>query len=216
MKLPLMSRWIGWLAFAAFILTTIAVGLQVGALKLQPDVANAALNLLGTYGVIALVVERTLEVFISAWRGKVTSQLFVAFESARRRLEAAPHVFSWQQAVEERERSLTDFRVETQRIALRAGVVLGLLISAVGFRTLDIFVPMPSSGLPLVLFTIVDMAVTAGMIGGGSDAVHKLMKAVTGFLDATRSAQAKLSTSNSGALRMPSDIPAVTPGPPQP
>lgn len=215
MKVPPLSSWVGWLAFAAFILATIAVGLQVGALKRQPDVASAALKLLGTYGVIALVVERTLEVFVSAWRGKVTSQLFVTVESARRRLEAAPHVFSRQQTVEEHERSLTDYRVQTQRIALRAGVVLGLLISAIGVRTLDIFVAMPSAGLPLVLFTIVDLALTAGMIGGGSDAVHKLMKAVTGFLDATRSAQAKLSTSDPGALRTPTDIPAVTPGPPQ-
>lgn len=216
MRTPL-SPWVGWLAFAALILGTVAIGLQVGALERKPDVASVALKLLGTYGVIALVVERTLEVFISAWRGKVTSQLFVAVESARRRLEAAPHVFSRQQAVEEHERSLTDYRVQTQRIALRAGVVLGLLISAIGVRTLDIFVAMPPSGsLPHFLFTVIDLTVTAGMIGGGSDAVHKLMKAVTGFLDATRSAQAKLTTGDPGALRTPTDIPSVTPGPPQP
>ena len=56
----------------------------------NPNVAGAVLQLLGTYGVLALVVERTLEVFIGAWRGRVTGQLFVAVESAQRRLEAAP------------------------------------------------------------------------------------------------------------------------------
>ncbi len=207
---------LGWVAFAAVVVASITLGLQVGALERKPNVASSALQLLGTYGVLALVVERTLEVFISAWRGQVTGQLFVAVETARRRLEAAPHSFSQQQVVEEHERSLTDYRIETQRIALRAGVILGLLISAIGIRTLDVFVAMPSSGLTLVLFMIIDLSVTAGMIGGGSDAVHKLMKALTGFLDATHRAQAKLTTGNLAALRTPNDIPAVTPGPPQP
>lgn len=216
MRTPL-SPWVARIAFLAVIVASVLIGLHVGALERKPNSASAALQLLGTYGVIALVVERTLEVFISAWRGQVTTQLFVAVESARRRLEAAPTSFSRQQAVEEHERSLTDYRVHTQRIALRAGVTLGLLISAIGLRTLDIFVAVPPAGAPHVLFTILDMVVTAGMIGGGSEAVHKLMKAVTGFLDATRSAQAKLTTGDLGALRTPiTDIPSVTPGPPKP
>lgn len=205
---------LGWLAVAAVALISVVIGLQVGALERKPDVAGAVLQLLAAYGVLALVVERTLEVFIGAWRGRVTGQLFVAVESARRRLEAAPQSYSRQQAVEENERSLTDYRVQTQRIALRAGVVLGLLISAIGVRTLDLVVAMPSAGVPLVLFTILDLLVTAGMIGGGSDAVHKLMTAVTGFLDATRSAQSKLTAGDAAALRAPTDVPALTPGPP--
>jgi hypothetical protein len=213
---PRRRHALGWLAFAAVALVSVSIGLQVGALERKPNLAGAVLQLLGAYGVLALVVERTLEVFIGAWRGRVTGQLFVAVESARRRLEAAPNSYGRQQAVEENERSLADYRAQTQRIALRAGVLLGVLIAATGIRTLDLLVATPSAGAPLILFTMLDLLVTAGMIGGGSDAVHKLMSAVTGFLDVTRSAQSRLAVSDAAALRAPTDIPPVTPGPLQP
>lgn len=144
---PFLIGNVGRIAFLAVVLGSVLIGLRVEALELKPSVAKAALQLLGTYGVLALVVERTLEVFISAWRGQVTTKLFVAVESARRRLEAAPHSFSRQQTVEENERALTEYRFQTQRVALRAGVILGLLISAAGLRTRDLFVTTPPEAL---------------------------------------------------------------------
>lgn len=195
----------------------IAIGLNAGVLDRKPVDLAAVLRLLGTYGVLALVVERTLEVFISAWRGQVTGQLFSAVESARRRLEAAPQSFGLQQAAAETDRALSDYRGTTQRIALRAGVVLGLLIAATGIRTLDLFVAVPTDVASLVLYTFLDLVVTAGMIGGGSDAVHKLMSAVTGFLDATRDATQRSAGRDAAAPLTPSspEIPPLTPGPPK-
>lgn len=195
----------------------IMIGFNVGILERKPVDLGAVLRLLGTYGVLALVVERTLEVFISAWRGQVTGQLFSAVESARRRLEAAPHSFGLQQAAAETDRALVDYRGTTQRIALRAGVVLGLLIAATGIRTLDLFVAVPTDVAPLLLYTLLDLVVTAGMIGGGSDAVHKLMSAVTGFLDATRSAALRSAARDGTAQLSPNspEVPPLTPGPPR-
>lgn len=196
---------------------TIAIGFNVAVLERKPFDLAAVLRLLGTYGVLALVVERTLEVFISAWRGQMTGQLFSALESARRRLEAAPHSFGLQQAAAETDRALADYRATTQRIALRAGVVLGLLIAATGIRTLDLFVAVPTDVLALPLYTLLDLVVTAGMIGGGSDAVHKLMSAVTRFLDATRSAAPRSAARDAIAALTPNspEIPPLTPGPPR-
>jgi hypothetical protein len=195
----------------------IMIGFNVGVLERKPFDLASVLRLLGTYGVIALVVERTLEVFISAWRGQVTGQLFSAVESARRRLEAAPHSFGLQQAAAERDRALADYRGTTQRIALRAGVVLGLLIAATGIRTLDLFVAVQTDFAPRLLYTLLDVVVTAGMIGGGSDAVHKLMSAVTRFLDATRSAAPRSAARDAIAAPTPNspEIPPLTPGPPR-
>jgi hypothetical protein len=34
--------------------------------------------------------------------------------------------------------------------------------------------------------TIVDVVITAGLIGGGSDGIHKLVSVITDYLDATR------------------------------
>jgi hypothetical protein len=199
------------------VVVAIMIGFNVGVLERKPFDLASVLRLLGTYGVLALVVERTLEVFISAWRGQVTGQLFSAVESARRRLEAAPHSFGLQQAAAERDRALADYRGTTQRIALRAGVVLGLLIAATGIRTLDLFVSVQTDFAPRLLYTLLDVVVTAGMIGGGSDAVHKLMGAVTRFLDATRSAAPQSAGSDATAAPIPNspEIPPLTPGPPR-
>jgi hypothetical protein len=198
-------------------MVAIAIGFSVGILERKPFDLAAVLRLLGTYGVLALVVERTLEVFISAWRGQVTGQLFSAVESAWRRLEAAPHSFGLQQAAAETVSALADYRGTTQRIALHAGVVLGLLIAATGIRTLDLFVAMPADVAPLLLYTLLDLVLTAGMIGGGSDAVHKLMSAVTGFLDATRNAAQRSAAQDGTAPLTPSspEIPRLSPGPPR-
>lgn len=203
--------------YAVGAVAAIAIGFNVGILERKPVDLAAVLSLLGTYGVLALVVERTLEVFIGAWRGQVTGQLFSAVESARRRLEAAPHSFSLQQAAAETDRALADYRGKTQRIALRAGVVLGLLIAATGIRTLDLFVAVPRDVAPLLLYTLLDLVVTAGMVGGGSDAVHKLMSAVTGFLDATRNAAPRSAVRDAAAPLTTNspEIPPLTPGPPE-
>ena len=140
----------------------------------------------------------------------------------RRRISAAssqtaPHSFGLQQAAADTDRALADYRGATQRIALRAVVVLGLLIAATGIRTLDLFVAVPTDVAPLLLYTLLDLVLTAGMIGGGSDAVHKLMSAVTGFLDATRN-HAQRSAARDGAAPLTSnspEIPPLTPGSPR-
>lgn len=200
-------------ALVAAVVTVI--GVNVGALERKPVDLASVLRLLGTFGVLALVVERTLEVFISAWRGHTTGQLFSAVESARRRLEAAPQSFGLQQAAAETDRSLADYRGMTQRIALRAGVVLGLLLAACGIRTLDMFVAAPSDVAPLLLYTLLDVVVTAGMIGGGSDAVHKLISAVTRFLDATPKTPLRSAVHGGAApLTQFHEIPPLSPGPP--
>jgi hypothetical protein len=214
-----MSTRVVFKAIVGVVVAVVAVmiGFNVGVLERKPVDLASVLRLLGTYGVLALVVERTLEVFISAWRGQVTGQLFSAVESARRRLEAVPHSFGLQQAAAESDRALADYRGTTQRIALRAGVVLGLLIAATGIRTLDLLVAVPTDFAPRLLYTLLDVVVTAGMISGGSDAVHKLMSTVTRFLDATRSTAPRSAARDAIAAPTPNspEIPPLTAGPPR-
>lgn len=91
------------------------------SLFLSVDLA-AVLSLLGTYGVLALVVERTPR---PHWRvaGATTAAPAPSNQASP---EAAPHSFSLQQAAAETDRALAEEVAARQRIALRAGVVLGL------------------------------------------------------------------------------------------
>ena len=45
----------------------------------------------------------------------------------------------------------------------------------------------PPAGSPQALVvTMVDVVITAGLIGGGSDGIHKLVSVITDYLDAIR------------------------------
>ena len=53
---------------------------------------------------------------------------------------------------------------------------------------LELLAPPPlATGTPQqLLVTIVDVVITAGLIGGGSDGIHKLVSVITDYLDAAR------------------------------
>src|SRR5262245_34664122 len=79
--------WIVSVALGGFAL---AIGLYAKSITLRPFAAADVLRLLGSLGVVALLIERTIEVSIGVWRGKVTDRLFSAAESAKLALISEP------------------------------------------------------------------------------------------------------------------------------
>ena len=75
-------------------------------------------------------------------------------------------------------------RAETMRYTLKISLVVGILISAAGIRTLEHMIQATS---PVVtqgkLFTVMDIAITSGLIAGGSDGIHKLTTVLTNYLE---------------------------------
>jgi hypothetical protein len=159
------------------------VGAATVAVGLEADAPAIALRQLGTLVVLALFVERALEVYVSVWRERDRRRLDRAH---RDELEADPPDPG---RVAAAARALGDHRAETQRLALLGGLFLGVLIALAGVRVLAEIVtgvPADTPALQRVLLGGIDVLVTGGLIGGGAEALHKLMMVVTSGLDATR------------------------------
>ena len=178
-----MERNIGriWLALLALALAVLVfafgdslkpVGTKEGAAPFL-----TALTQLGILYVVALFVERSLEVFIKAWRQSGKSRLEVKAQSAEEGTK------------EEAEKELEEYRAGTQRRALLVGLTLGALVSLSGVRLLGpIFEFEGADGWSFqqAVFQFTDIIVTAGLIAGGSKTVHELMALVDNFLKASR------------------------------
>ena len=184
------------------ILLLIALSLPLWAAPMLPSLANSdaasIVRLLGILFVIALFLERALEVFITTWRGPEADSLELDVQAARSvaetKAKANPPVSP--QALDEATAALKAaqkaeiaYRSGTQRLALWTGLILGVLISAIGFRTLghlidaESFSQMPS--LQKAVFKVMDCLITGGLIGGGSEGIHKLTQVYTEFMDAS-------------------------------
>jgi hypothetical protein len=184
-----------WVVLAALLLGGLVLGAKVGFLTPKAFGAGDITKLLGRFFVLALFVERTLEVFITAWRGKETVQRENELKAAKESVLLSPPDPSDPQVIKDKANWLAAYKCETQAIALRSALVLGILIAAVGVRSFNIFVEEPAlpqpaqwfSQLQLGTFHVLDVLVSGGIIGGGSDAIHKMMNVITEFLDATAS-----------------------------
>ena len=139
---------------------------------------------------VSLLIERTLEVFIATWRGPATDARDAAVQRALQAAQA-PNVAPPAKPLQE-EIDRDKYRADTRRIALTAGVCLGVVVSAVGIRALGQFA-MPgaldalrsSHPTQASVFTALDIVLTGAVVGGGSDGLHKIISAFTSVADAT-------------------------------
>ncbi len=82
----------------------------------------------------------------------------------------------------------------TRKMALWMALVVGVLLSGVGIRSLETFVNLRDlAGQPpifyggqLFIFRSLDTLLTGGLIAGGSEGIHKLTQVFTTFLEETR------------------------------
>ena len=134
-----------------------------------------ALNMLGVLYILAVFVERSLEVVINLWRQDEKSVLVQNVESVNDNDKP------------EARKKLEDYKSCTQRLALFAGLALGILVSLSGVRLLgQIFELATESSFQLTAFMFADIVVTTGLIAGGSTTIHELTKFIEDFLKASR------------------------------
>ena len=169
-----------WVVLMALVLAIIlfSQGSSWGPITI-PDEAEpfqTALIQLGILYIIALFVERSLEVLIKVWRegekGSREERVRLANEGAR--LEAEQH--------------LSEYKAGTRRWALLGGLTLGIMVSLAGVRLLGpIFASeLPNEQYQKALFHFTDVILTGGLIAGGSATIHQLMALVDDFLKASR------------------------------
>ena len=175
-----MEKNIGKIWIALVILAVVIViwlqGENLKAIDIKPGEAPflIALTQLGILYIVALFVERALEVLIKAWR-----------QGGKIRIEQDGNL----QNKEEAEKKLNEYKTGTQRRALLVGLSLGILVSLSGVRLLGpIFQSVGVEGwtFQVAVFHFTDIVITAGLIAGGSSTIHELMALIDDFLKASR------------------------------
>jgi hypothetical protein len=134
---------------------------------------------------IALFIERSLEIFITVWRGGKADELQHYLEKAIALPDSDAQKATKVQAANE---ALSNYKFQTQQVALPSALILGILISAVGVRGLGNLADLDKlSDHPTqrYLFNLADVLLTGALVGGGSDFVHKVITTFTGLMDAT-------------------------------
>jgi hypothetical protein len=196
----------------ALTVLALAVYRTPGPIAFKPVVAGDVLQLLMLLFVIALFLERALEVFINTWRGARSGTLDHNVQDAQQAvadLTAVPEAkrnAAWQGEADwaaaylsNARRDVTAYKTRTKQVALQTSFIGGLLVSAVGMRSIEMLVNpdafkalAATNPFQVSAFHLVDVALTGLVLAGGSDAIHKIMQVYTNFMDATsKKAQAK-------------------------
>ncbi len=140
---------------------------------------------LAPLALVALFIERSLEVFITVWRGGRAGELQHDVDNATALPDSDPNKIPRLQAANI---AFNTYKFATQQIALPSALVLGILISAVGVRGLGNFADLDKltdHPTQKYLFNAADVLLTGALLGGGSDFVHKVITTFTDLMDAT-------------------------------
>jgi hypothetical protein len=131
---------------------------------------------------VALFIERVIEVFVTSWRA----------QAARKLEQQAAFVGSAKSAADPptaAQVKVTEYKSRTQRIAFFAGTAIGVMLAALGVRMLGLFVdPAAFKALPLAqqrLFNTADVLLTGAVLGGGADVLHQLVLVFTNFMESS-------------------------------
>ena len=180
-----------WLFPAALVACSAVAAWHASAftgLAFKPFRAEEIVGNLTALFLISVFLERALEVFVSSWRDGDRRKLEHEIAHALADAKAAPAPEA-ERRVLQRRQDLADFKAQTARWSLMCGLVAGAVIALAGARALGPLLDAPplAAGSPQqLLVTIVDVVITAGLIGGGSDGIHKLVSVITDYLDAAR------------------------------
>lgn len=190
----------------------LAIGLMIAgivlALVLRWDRIGAASykkieevlpNLLMVLGVTAAILERSLAVVNAALSGEEKerwrARKYVAasqYDLARRVALAKPAPDQLVAAYDQHREAavaLTDASValaaveaKQQRVRVVLGFLVGLVVAAVGVRTLAMLLTPAGTTKVIDLFTFADIVITAGILAGGSDGIAKLTQLIEAIL----------------------------------
>ena len=145
------------------------------------------IGLLSGLVVIALFVERAVEVFLTPLRGTTCQKMTRDLKLKRGKVDKEnPESAS---ELKKAEYELLDYKGQTRSIAFLVSLALGMTVSASGVRGLASL--LDAKGCSAV-FNALDVLLTGALVAGGADGIHKIATVFTSFLeksaDTTKSA----------------------------
>lgn len=185
---PYEKPWLRTAALAAaLMLVTLGAYLSFDGLSFQPESGDNALNVLGRLTLIALFVERGIEVFVELWRGGSKSWKKHQLEELAEEKERVKGDVEEERRLQDRLNKLDEdlhlYQVITTRISLWAGFLFGLLMGIAGVRALQPLFTRPVGETQQILFQGVDILLTASLISGGSEGIHKIVSVFKRFIE---------------------------------
>ncbi len=167
-------------------------------LQFKENVTDEVYKMIIPLMFFALITERSLEIFITAWREPAAADLQNRNDDIKKKIkwletkETLKSIDDKNAAVRAElenssglEKEITVYRSKTQRIALITGLVCGIIISAIGVRVFEPLMVSIPAGSQGEAFHWVDIILTGGLIGGGSEGIHKVTTLFADFLDKT-------------------------------
>jgi hypothetical protein len=128
--------------------------------------------------VIALFIERAVEVFLTPWRGTKCVKLTKEMKYEKALLEKENPGLTVKLTGTESE--LLEFKGRTRTMAFLTALALGMTISASGVRGLASLLDAKECSR---VFTALDVLLTGALLAGGADGLHKIVAVFTSFMD---------------------------------
>ena len=221
------------LIIISFLVVTFSTWLSSQPFTLKPFGLNDVIQVLTLPLFISLLLERSLEVFITTWRGPYVEQLDISIQQDKYLIDEKirliqsqqkqtpmtslqlneftglpPEGMSFEQQIidnftqqqeealkilnpeienlNEKQRRRAAYKSDTRIIALWTSLLFGLLMSAIGIRSIEPLVFIDSNNLiQVVIFRCLDALLTGGLIAGGSEGIHKIIQVFINFMEAT-------------------------------
>ena len=188
-----------WIVIGLAVLASLSIWLWPVSLRLSSDGLGAVMQVLGSLFLVALIMERALDVALTTTRAADGEDIDREIRRLKSDIAAIDQLAATarkskqsdrdrhQQDLDEQLKKRDKRSDETRRIAMWASLVVGVLVSAAGFRALASLLD-PGSLSELNPFQasslhIIDVLLTGGLLAGGSDGIHKLMDAYRNFFE---------------------------------
>lgn len=171
------------LAIAALLVIAI-LGAAPGIVPFKPISRQAILGTLSWLFVVALFIERAVEVIVSTLRDAEAATLQQKVDAEQEKVDAqaklTPSALPYLTQLHAAQQRLIDYRSDTKELALCVSFILSLFVSLAGVRAFGSIMMPPSPAT--WFFAAADVIVTGAVLAGGTDAIHQMMNVVTNFL----------------------------------
>jgi uncharacterized membrane protein YwzB len=172
------------------VLAAIAFWGNLQAIPLNRFQSADVLQIIMTLFVIALFLERAMDVFLTTWRAPQSEQLSMEIKYLQENLKPNPNDKEFLRQKREKETALAQFKRTTRTISMWTGFILGMIVALAGIRALFPLVDARAfRGIPALqqsLFRLLDVLITGGLLAGGSDGIHKLAEVYRAFMESTK------------------------------
>ena len=177
------------LVFIIVILALVVI-YKFSAIPFQEDALSKIGGLLTLLFFAALILERALDVFLTLGRAPKSEDLDELITKLRQLKNAGAEASATVSVQEEQRlaapKANREWRAGTRSLAMWLGFIIGIIISAVGIRTLGSIIDVSmieNNHAQIIAFRVVDTVLTGGLLAGGSDGIHKIAELFRNFFE---------------------------------